>query len=617
MRAAATGRQGVILMTWAVLSLLTGITVAEEPTAPAPVAESVNETAALAVVNAPGDDRAPVAVDEAMALEVAGILKAAADSAPIVRLEKGLLRGEQAPGFSVYRGIPFAAPPVGENRWRPPQPVQPWQGVREATRFGRDCMQKPLSSSASPDDERPDEDCLYLNVWQPDGARGDAPDSARDDAPDEETAEADDTGLPVVVWFYGGAYVNGGASSRAYDGQSFARDGVIYVSLNYRLGRFGFFSHPALDGEDGNDAPAGNYAVMDQIAALEWVKRNIDRFGGDPNQVTLVGESAGGNSILNLMASPATEGLFQRAVVMSGGGRGLRAVRHELHEDTPDNPSADTFGTRFAHRHGIEGNDEASREALRALPAEAVTGDLNMSMMYTPNRERETYAGGPVRDGRLLVDETQNRFRQQQQRRIPLLIGSTSMDLGRADAASKTELFDAFGDNADRMRELYDPSGNVNLKTLTKEIGRDRTMTEPARFIADEMYAAGQPVWRYRFSHVAAPRRADWAGAPHATDIPYLFDRLDELYGDAIDDSDRTTATAFHRYVVNFALTGDPNGEGLPQWPRHDPQQEKLVDFTQEDGPQVMRDPWWERLDMIEGRWVAAPGTSTDPDDHG
>lgn len=574
MRSAA-GRRDVMLMAGALLGLSCATAMAEPAAAPA----RVDEAAALAV--------------------------AAGDGAPVVSVNKGKLRGEQDQGFSVYRGIPFAAPPVGDNRWRPPQPVTPWQGIRPATRFGRDCMQKPLSSSASPGDERPDEDCLYLNVWQPDGARDEA---VTGDDSNDDNAGSNEKGRPVVVWLYGGAYVNGGASSPAYDGESFARDGLIYVSFNYRLGRFGFFSHPALAGDAG-DAPQGNYAVMDQIRALEWVRNNIDRFGGDPDEVTLVGESAGGNSILNLMASPATEGLFQRAVVMSGGGRGLRAVRHDLHEDQADNPSADTFGERFASRHGIEGDDARALEALRALPAQAVTGDLNMSMMYTPNRERETYAGGPIRDGRLLVDETQNRFRQRKQRKIPLLIGSTNLDLGRFDAASKTELFDSFGDNADRMRALYDPSGSVNLKTLAKEIGRDRTMTEPARFIADEMRAAGQPVWRYRFSHVAAPKRADWSGAPHATDIPYLFDHLDSAYGSGIDDSDRTTATAFHRYVVNFALTGDPNGEGLPQWPQHDPQQERILDFTQDDGPQVMRDPWWEQLDMIEGRWVRAPDT--------
>ena len=582
---AASGRKGVTLMITAVLGLLAGPATADAPSASA-------------------------AIDESMALEVAHTLKAAAE-APIVRTDHGLLRGERNQGFSVYRGIPFAAPPVGENRWRPPQPVPAWQGIREATRFGRDCMQKPLSSSASPGDERPDEDCLYLNVWQPDGARAEA---GERDGTERTAAEPDDRGRPVVVWLYGGAYVNGGASSRAYDGESFARDGVLYVSFNYRLGRFGFFAHPALDGEDDEGTPQGNYAVMDQIRALEWVKDNIRDFGGDPNQITVVGESAGGNSILNLMASPVTEGLFQRAVVMSGGGRGLRAIRHDLQTDHPDNPSARTFGQRFARRYGIEGSDESARQALRDLPAEAITGDLNMSMMYTPNRERDTFAGGPVRDGKLLVDETQNRFRQQKQRQIPLLIGSTSMDLGRFDAASKTELFESFGDNADRMRALYDPGGNANLKTLAKEIGRDRTMTEPARFIADEMFAAGQPVWRYRFSHVAAPKRADWSGAPHATDIPYLFDRLEEAYDSAIDDADRTTATAFHRYVVNFALTGDPNGEGLPQWPQHDPQQEKLVDFTQNDGPQVMRDPWWERLDMIEGRWLAS--RDAEPEDN-
>ncbi|WP_456268564.1 carboxylesterase family protein [Kushneria sp. AK178] len=592
MRAVA-GRRGVTWWAWAILSLSTGITLADALAAPEPPDEAI----ALEVAGAIAPAAAPV--DESMALEMAGLIRAAADNAPVARVDNGLLRGERDQGYSVYRGIPFAAPPVGNNRWRPPQPAEPWQGVRHATRFGRDCMQKPLSSSASPGDERPDEDCLYLNVWQPDDAR-------------QASDGSDDEGRAVVVWLYGGAYVNGGASSPAYDGESFARDGVVYVSFNYRLGRFGFFSHPALTGDDGDDTPQGNYAVMDQIKALEWIRGNIDRFGGDPDNITLVGESAGGNSILNLMASPATEGLFQRAVVMSGGGRDLRAVRHDLHDDRPDNPSADTFGQRFARRHGIDGENDAAREALRALPAEAVTGDLNMSMMYTHNRERETYVGGPIRDGQLLLDETQHRFQQQRQRQIPLLIGSTSMDLGRADATSKTELFDTFGDNADRMRALYDPGGSVNLKTLSKEIGRDRTMTEPARFIADEMQAAGQPVWRYRFAHVAAPKRGDWSGAPHATDIPYLFDRLEAAYGSGIDDTDRTTAIAFHRYVVNFALAGDPNGEGLPQWPRHDPQQERLLAFTQDDGPQVMRDPWWARLDMIEGRWVNAPDTEQD-----
>ena len=198
---AASGRKGVTLMITAVLGLLAGPATADAPSASA-------------------------AIDESMALEVAHTLKAAAE-APIVRTDHGLLRGERNQGFSVYRGIPFAAPPVGENRWRPPQPVTAWQGVREATRFGRDCMQKPLSSSASPGDERPDEDCLYLNVWQPDGARAEA---GERDGTERTTAEPNDSGRPVVVWLYGGAYVNGGASSRAYDGASFARDGVLYVS---------------------------------------------------------------------------------------------------------------------------------------------------------------------------------------------------------------------------------------------------------------------------------------------------------------------------------------------------------------------------------------------------
>ena len=243
-----------------------------------------------------------------------------------VRVESGRLKGTISNGVVVFKGIPFAAPPVGENRWRAPQPAKPWSGVRAATEFGHDSMQLPFPSDAAPLGTTPSEDCLYLNVW----------------APVKRSAEK----LPVMVWIYGGGFVNGGSSPAVYDGKHFAERGVVFVSFNYRLGRFGFFAHPALTKENP-DGPLGNYGYMDQIAALQWVQRNIAGFGGDAANVTLFGESAGGISVLTLLTSAKARGLFQKAIIESGGGRsGIGPPRH-LHESTPQSPSAESVGVEF------------------------------------------------------------------------------------------------------------------------------------------------------------------------------------------------------------------------------------------------------------------------------
>ena len=214
-----------------------------------------------------------------------------------VKVESGMLRGVSDVGVVSYKGVPYAAPPTGNLRWKAPQPAAHWSGVRTANQFGHDCMQLPFPSDAAPLGTKPDEDCLVMNVWAP--------------------AARTSSKLPVMVWIYGGGYVNGGSSPAVYDGSQFAKQGVVFVSFNYRLGRFGFFAHPALTAEAGS-APLGNYAFLDQIAALKWVQNNIAAFGGDPNKVTLFGESAGGGSVLTMMTSPLSRGLFQQAIIESG-----------------------------------------------------------------------------------------------------------------------------------------------------------------------------------------------------------------------------------------------------------------------------------------------------------
>ncbi|WP_445620480.1 carboxylesterase/lipase family protein [Kushneria sp. Sum13] len=513
----------------------------------------------------------------------------AASSDPAVTrvdIDTGALQGRSALDVTAFKGVPYATPPTGDNRWRPPQPVSPWQGVRKATAFAPDCMQRPDPSDAAPLGVTPSEDCLYLNVWAPSDA---IPDPKADRAP---------TNHPVLVWIHGGGYVNGGTSTPIYDGSAFARDGVILVSLNYRLGRFGFFAHPALSREQQGKA-LGNYGVMDQLAALEWVQRNIGAFGGDAGNVTIMGESAGGASVLDLTGTPAARGLFQRAVVMSGGGRALMGPMPALSDDQDDLPSAETIGEHFAHRHGIDGQGHEALDALRHLPAEQVVDGLNMSNLMASHEGPRTWVGGPIRDGELISGEPEKIYQTGLERHVPMLIGTTDADLGFSSADSMDTLLTPFGEDADRARALYDPEGSDDVQQVGRAIGMDRMMTEPARFIADHVAASGEPVWRYRFSHVALEARDQWPGAVHASELPYLFRTLESRY-DRLDDSDRAMAWQLHRYVVNFARDGNPNGGGAPTWPLHTPLSNLMMDFTQKAGPVARQDPGQARLDLIE-----------------
>jgi para-nitrobenzyl esterase len=454
---------------------------------------------------------------------------AAAHDGPVVAIDTGKLAGAVEGGVASWKGIPFAAPPVGPLRWRAPQPAAPWDGVRQATEYGHDCMQLPFASDAAPLGTAPAEDCLYANVWRPAARVG---------------ASAGVKGsLPVLVWIYGGGFVNGGSSPPTYAGARLAKQGVVVVSFNYRLGRFGFFGHPGL-GREGAGGLVGNYGFMDQLAALQWVRRNAAAFGGDPARVTIVGESAGGMSVTTLLTSPLAQGLFAGAVVLSGGDGGT---------PTPAMAEVEQAGVNFAARKGIAADDPQALEKLRALPAEEVVDGLNLANRPAGDA---TYVG-PFADGRLAVDSGRA-FAEGRFARVPVMIGATSADIG----------------------------------------GRTGFMVAGARSLAGQLAAQGVPVYAYRFSYVAESVKE--AGAQHATDIPFFFDTAAIKYGDKATRRDRAISRAMSIYLVNFAKRGDPNGAGLPAWPRYARASDEIMDFAATGKPVAGKDPWGIEIDAAQ-----------------
>lgn len=490
-----------------------------------------------------------------------------------VKIDTGRLNGAVQDGVVSFKGIPYAAPPVGDLRWQPPQPAERWNEVRAASEYGPDCMQLPFPGDAAPLGVKPAEDCLYANVW----------------APEPRPAKK----LPVMVWIYGGGFVNGGSSPAVYDGSQFAKRGVVLVSFNYRVGRFGFFAHPALTKETPG-GPLGNYTYMDQIAALKWVQRNVAAFGGDPKNVTIFGESAGGGSVLAMMTSPLAKGLFQKAIIESGGGRtGLMPARYVDHAAPGGNPSGESVGIAFAKTVGIEGQDAAALAALRKLPADKIVAGLNMATMMTP-----TYAG-PMIDGKVIVDTPEAVYAAGRGAKVPVIAGANSKDIGFPRARTMDELLAPFGADRDRAKAAYDPDNTGKVSALGVLMTSDQIMVEPARFVVRTIVATGQPAYEYRFSYVAESMRKQWNGAPHATEIPFVFNTVLARYGKDLTPADKAIAEAANSYWVNFAKTGNPNGNGLPVWPAYSPKSDIILDFTEKEavaGP----DPWKERLDLTE-----------------
>lgn len=443
---------------------------------------------------------------------------------PVATIDSGKVEGRVHAGIASWKGIPFAAPPVGALRWRAPQAVAPWTGVRQATAYAPDCMQLPFPSDAAPLGTQPDEDCLYLNVWKPADA------GAR---------------LPVLVWIYGGGFVNGGSSPPTYSGAELARQGIMVVSFNYRIGRFGFFAHPQLTRETGPGAPLGNYGFMDQLAALQWIKRNAAAFGGDPANVTITGESAGGMSVNALLTSPMSAGLFAKAVVMSGGDGGTAPTTLA---------GVEKIGRAFATGKGIAHDDPQALDKLRALPAEQVVDGMNLATFRQP-AAAATYHG-PFIDGKVAIDSGAA-FSTGHMHRVPVMIGATSADIG----------------------------------------GKTGYMVAGARSLAATLADHGVPVYAYRFSYVADSIAKPGAGAGHATDIPFFFDTVALKYGAAATAKDVAMGKAMATYMVNFAKRGDPNGAGLPPWPRYARSTDQLMDFATGGVPVALKDPWGAEID--------------------
>jgi para-nitrobenzyl esterase len=513
----------------------------------------------------------------AMIAEPIGYAALAAPFSDIISTEAGKLQGVVAGDVLSFKGIPFAAPPIGDLRWRPPLPAAHWDGVRQAAAYGHDCMQKPFPGDSAPLGTEPSEDCLVLNVWRP-----------------AATASAK---LPVIVWIYGGGFVNGGSSPAVYDGSQFARRGIVFVSFNYRLGRFGFFAHPALSRETPS-GPLANFGVMDQIAALKWVKRNIAAFGGDMRNVTVCGESAGGISVHVLMTSPAAKGLFRKAIIESGGGRALAVGRYLRTEASGEPPSAEAVGLAFAKSVGVEGEDAAALAALRQLPAEKIVSGLNLATMFG-----STTFAGPVVDGRIVIDEPETLYRAGKAAHVALMIGANNFDIGFSRAHTMDELVALFGAApAQQVLKAYDPDNSGKVSSVGTRMSTDQIMIEPARFVAKTLSSQGRTVYEYRFSYVADSVRQKYPGAMHASEIPFVFGTLQASYGDKATPQDEKVAQLANAYWAAFAKSGDPNGPGRAKWPAYDAARDELVEFAASGEAVSEPDPWKARLDLTEAR---------------
>lgn len=479
---------------------------------------------------------------------------------PVVRLEQGLARGVEHQGVQVWRGLPYAAAPTGEGRWRPPAPAQAWSGLRETYESGSICTQPPSGGDPGVGPGAPSEDCLYLDVFRP----------------IERTAP-----LPVMVWIHGGGFNNGSGTAHLYDGSSLARRGVMVVSINYRLGRLGFFDHPAL--AEGRDAaePAGNYGLMDMIAALRWVQANAAAMGGDPANVTIFGESAGGAAVTRLMISPEARGLFHRAVVQSGLGR---EVAPRLDAPGPGGVvSSQDRGAAFAREAGLG----ETAQALRDAPADA---------FLTP---APSYFGGdlPMVDGRVVDDQVEAAFRAGRQAPVPLIIGTNSKEfwwIKPSDPSAYGAVDDAL--TQQERAELVQAYGGQ--AAFDGDVVSDMIFNEPARHLARLHAAAGHPTYLYRFDVVADAMPEPHGGATHAVERPYVFDNLYAL-GWATTDRDQRAATIMADYWTGFARDGDPNGAGRPAWPDLRIEVDHLLEFTN-DGPAAKPIPFRTRLDLIE-----------------
>lgn len=484
-----------------------------------------------------------------------------------------------------FKGIPYAKPPMGDYRWRPPRPLSTWPdgGTLTASEFGADCAQAAFPPQAGKVKAGSSEDCLFLNIWRP-----------ADSKPGAK--------LPVMVWIHGGAFVFGSGSGAETSGEQFAQNGVILITLNYRLGRLGHFAFPALSAEHPEEFK-GSYAYMDQILALNWVQEHIQSFGGDPDKVTIFGESAGGVSVHSLLSIPSADGLFHRAIIQSGGGRDGVLTGRPLKTNNTDRHypvAAETIGGNFAQRHGIQSTDKGALQKLRDLPVEDI---VDGGLEFDQQQNAAIYAG-PILDGKLVTQTAETAYKAGRQSKVPLLIGSNTAEVpaGFVNAQTKPALWQQFGTFKAQAMAAYDPKGDKPLEELLTYINTDKVWAEPARFTAQSFTQSKQAVYLYRFGYVPASLAAMLRyGAPHASEIPYVFNNLQARRGNLpVSAADTAVAKLLQQYWLNFARTGNPNGADLPLWPIFDVGQSPLLHITVNGTAEAIPEPNKIRLDVIE-----------------
>ncbi len=465
-----------------------------------------------------------------------------ASSAPQVKTHSGTVEGKDDGKVRSFLGIPYAVPPVGELRWKAPQPVAKWSGVRKATEFGFHCMQGNVYGDMVFRDPGPSEDCLTLNIWVPVRHEGGK--------------------LPVMVWIYGGGFAAGSTSEGRQDGWQLAQRGVIVVSMNYRLGVFGFFVHPELAKESGHNS-AGNYGLLDQLAALSWVHENIAAFGGDPGNVTIFGESAGSFSVSAQMASPLDKGLFQRAIGESGAAfsrSGLSFDPLSVREEKDVKLVNEKLGV-------------STLAELRAVPADKLLA------AFAPPKS-QGFDFGPDIDGYFLPESVPDIFAAGKQNDVPLLAGwnhdEGSFEIGpqkpNAESMKATAQKD-FGDKADEFLKLYPVDTPQQALRSAEDYAGDKFIAMSTwAWIEAQSKTGKQPIYRYRFDMAPVPSdpNAPRMGAYHSAEIEYVFGQLDSKTDVTWRPDDRQLSEMMQKYWSNFAKTGNPNGAGLPNWPMYD-----------------------------------------------